>query len=201
MIDKTYHMEKAKDFCHANDCYIHTEMRNGKMPETILCGDFHAIMWGIVAEINRIGEKIGADWHTTLGMINALRHYGYEEATRGIDKSDTPVIDGEDWQEQWKEAIRLEETKRANIEVANLKVDLKKAEKTISQLTNQLAYAKKEWERKETVLTQEKAELSKECKALENRMKAMEKASLDRFVRMDDKADREKQIWENVQGQ
>ena len=176
MIDKQYHKDKAMEFCGANSCYIHTEMKDGKYPETVLCGDFHALMWGVVAEVSRMSEKMGADWYTTLGMINALHNFGYDEITKGLDKSNMPTYEGTDYQEEMVKQIRLEETKRANIEVANLKVDVAKLEKENRNLTDRLALVKKESSKREETLRKEKLQISKECKELESRLREMEEA-------------------------
>lgn len=72
MIDKAKRMKEAGAFQGENDCYIHTEMKNGKGCATVLAGGGVAILHGICGEITRVSQISGATFEETLKAIREL---------------------------------------------------------------------------------------------------------------------------------
>lgn len=174
-MDKEFHMEEAKKFQRTDSCYIHTEMEDGKCPKTVMCGDVMGLLWGIVAELGRVSEITHLSFKDTVAWMLTVHKFGYPELRERFDRPDYKVYEGKDYEEEMIKQIRLEEEKRANIENANLKIDLKNAEKKIRQLENQLRLVKENAEKESNALKADKLKLSKECNELEARMKEMEK--------------------------
>lgn len=129
-MDKKLIKELAESFVREGDCFIHTEMKNGKRPETVLSGDLLGIAWGIAAEINRLSELAKTTFDETTQLILLMHHNtGYKNA-RDMLGGEYKEIQGEDWQENWK----AEETKRIEREVKNKDVDIANLNKKVKTL-------------------------------------------------------------------
>ena len=173
-------MREAAEVSRANCGFIHVEVVDG-VPQQIISGDFHAILFGVVGVVNRIAELTHQDFTETLSAVMAAKSFGnYENMMNelGVDKENNPPekIDGEDWQTEWMEQTRLEAEKAANIEVAKLKVQLAKTQKEAQSLAEQLRLVKNKAEKDRESSADKLQKLTKECQALESRMKEMETA-------------------------
>lgn len=173
-------MREAAEVSRANCGFIHVEIVDG-VPQQIISGDFHAILFGVVGVVNRIAEITHQDFIETLSAVMAAKSFGsYDNMMNemGVDKGykNPETIPGEDWQAEWMEQTRLEAEKAANIEVAKLKIQLAKTQKEAQSLAEQLRLVKNKAEKDRTNAAEEKRKITKECQALEARMKEMETA-------------------------
>lgn len=146
-MDKKLIKELAKDFVREGDCFIHTEMKNGKQPETVLSGDLLGVAWGIAAEINRLSELTQTTFDETAQLIVMMHHEtGYKNAWDMLG-GEYKEIQGEDWQENWKaeETKRIErEVKNKDVDIANLKKKVKSLESIIRSQKENIEATRKE---------------------------------------------------------
>lgn len=175
-------MKEAAEISRDNCGYIHAEIVNGQS-EQIISGDIHAVIYGVMAIVRRLSELSGQSFKDTLTAVAVVGALGsYEEYINalGVEKKEYETIEGEDWQEEWEKQTRLELEKAANIENAKLKVDLAKSEKLAKSLEDQLKMVKQNAEKAQQKADKRIRELTKECQALEARMKEMENAIIVR---------------------
>lgn len=175
MFDKMYHLKKSASFSQRGDCYIHTEMKGGKHPQTVLCGDLQAMLWGICAEINRIGELSGTGFDETVSAVMAMKRIGFETARKECGEEMPRITPPEE------KAIResnKREADRANTKAHELEIELATTKAQIDKLNAQKKFIKQQAEERERQLMKEKQALSREITGLEARLREMEKQAL-----------------------
>lgn len=169
MKDKAYHINAAKEFQGEGSCYIHTEMKNGRNCETVLCGDMIAMLHGIGAEINRLSELTHTTFEDTLVAVNASFKIGLENAMEIMKGEDRKVVEGHDWEEEWKAEKEKELSKQANLANLALKAKLKELEEDNISVHNQMEILKKKHKAEIKERDNRIQELTKELIDLEHR--------------------------------
>lgn len=164
MIDRAYHKNAAKEFQEEGSCYIHTEMKNGKGCETLICGDMIAMLHGIGAEIGRLSELTHTTFEETLAAVNTVFKIGPENAMEAIKDGERKAIEGHDWAEEFlaqkEKAIR----KQANFANMTLKAKMKEMEEDNISVHNQM----------ETLKKKHKAEIRERDTRIQNLTKELE---------------------------
>ena len=182
-MDKERHMKEAEEFIGVGSCYIHSEMKNHSAPKLLIAGDFIAMMWSVVGMINRIAYKTGHTFEQTATMIFMMPKHGYETISKDVykdvkDIKDIPFIEGEDWMETWKEEKEKEIKREANLDNVALAFNLAELEKRNTSLNNQIVDIQKEHKKILKAKDEQILKLTKECMALEHRMKEMEQHTI-----------------------
>jgi hypothetical protein len=176
-MDKNYHMKESANFCEEGSCYIHTEMKNGKKPMTVLCGDFLAMLWGVNAELYRIGELTNTDYAHAWSLARIIEEQGYQNVRNELykDGSKAKFVPGHDVEEEWK-AEKEEELKRqANVANVMLMAEMEELRKRNTSLNNQMVDIKKNCEKTIKYKDNQIKELTKELNALEHRFDELSK--------------------------
>ena len=179
-MDKERLMKEAAEFIGVGSCYIHAEMKNHKAPQILIGGDILSMMWTVGGIIKRIAEKTGHTFEDTCGMIFNIPKFGYDEITKAVykDNIEFRYIEGEDWQEKWKAEKEKEIKREANLDNISLAFNLSEMEKRCTSLNNQLVDLKKDYTKNLKAKDDQIKNLTKECQALEHRMKEMEQHTL-----------------------
>ena len=156
------HKEKAEKFQKENSAYVHTEMKDCKSPETIICGDFIAMLFCIEAEINRLSELTNTTFEQTLSVLAMNHKIGKDnviDLTKGFDKKKVKGSFEIMREEVEKELKRNDDKLEKSIE------ELKKELKSEKEATK-MQKVKKEKAEKEHF--REKEKLQKEILRLEH---------------------------------
>lgn len=173
-MDKERLVKEAENFGKPGDGYIHSEMKNGKNPQLILSGDFLSIMWQVCGIINRIAERTGTTFEETASVTFSMPRVGYKNIKDELKNVPNKVIEGEDWQEEYKKAV----TKKANENNMTLAFKIAECEKHNTSLNNQLVDAKKGYEKNLRAKNTEIDKLNKQILKLEHRLKEMESLNM-----------------------
>ena len=181
-MDKERLMLEANNFVGDGFGYIHSEMKNGKQPKLILCGDTIAILWQVCGIINRISEITGTTFYETASLTFNLPGTGYrktKELLKEVNKNqEMKVYVGEDWNEQWKKDQTKKIQREASLESIGLALSVKELETRNASLNNQLIDLKKDHAKVIKAKDEQIQKLTKECQALEHRMKEMEQHTI-----------------------
>lgn len=164
-------LDESASFKNSGDAYIHSEMRNGKKPETILAGDILGMLWLVRAELARISQLTGTSFEDTVAAMVTMDHLGgYKGVKRALDKHapELPLkrIEGNN---------PFAENDRLKIELASQKAAVKEAEKEAISARNIATQVKKDCEAKLKVKDQKIIELTKECDKLNKECDALTK--------------------------
>lgn len=178
MIDKKRALEEAKEYCADGCGYILSVMKDGKAPELCIAGDMLALMWQTVALVERIAYKTSHSFDETFMAILSMKSVGYEEVNSKFKDAEIKYVEGEDWQEKWKEETKKKIKQEANIDNITLALNLAELEKRNTSLNNQLVDLKKDYSNKLKAKDDQIKALTKECMALEHRMKEMEEHTI-----------------------
>lgn len=161
------HKEKSAQFQSDGSAYVHTEMKDGKTPQTILCGDFMAMLWCIQAEINRISELTNTSFGQTLSII--AMNYKLGKDNVDILTKDMPSKSVKGSFAEMEDAIR-KEVQRKDSKLED-KIDKLKSELKSAKSANDILKVKLEKQEKEHFLELQKKEkkimaLDHECDRL-----------------------------------
>lgn len=178
MIDKERVKRESAEFCTEGSGYIHSEMKDGKTPELVIAGDMLGIMWQTVALIDRIAYKTNHSFEETAMAIFSMKSVGYESVNTKYKNAETKYVEGEDWQEKWKEETEKKIKQEANLDNITLALNLAELEKRNTSLNNQLVDLKKDYSKKLKAKDDQIKAITKECLALEHRMKEMEQQTI-----------------------
>lgn len=155
--------KESADFCKEGDAYIHTEMKCGKSPQTVLCGDIMGMLWCVGGELHRISEITHTSFDDCLNMTAVLHEEGYKAIRKKAGDEPFKQFETEDWYKKAKDKAE----KEANIKAHNLEVDiknLKESIKTLEKINKNLAVEK---QRASEQHTKDVAELNKKIRKLE----------------------------------
>ncbi len=177
-MDKDTLREYARQFCGQDCGIIHCEMMNGKHPEIMIGGDTVSIMWLIDGVINRLSEISGVPFEETAMTILSLTELGYDNVQNVRKKEKPRYYVSEDWQERAKKDIEKDVKREVASESITLALNLAEMEKRNTSLNNQLVDLKKEYTKNLKTKDEQIKALTKECQALEHRMKEMEQHTL-----------------------
>lgn len=175
-MDKERLKEEAKEFIGEGSSFVHCEMKNGKNPQIVIAGDFLGILWICTGIIRRVAELTGTTYEQTAEMVGAMPFLGGYGTLRNELKKDGGkyrFIEGEDWQEKWKEQKEKEIKAEAHSDNISLAFNLAQMEKRNTSLNNQLVDLKKDYHKKLKAKDEEIKALNKEILALEHRIKEM----------------------------
>lgn len=178
MIDKERIKRESAEFCTEGSGYIHSEMKDGKTPELVIAGDMLAMMWQTVALIDRIAYKTGHTYEETAMAIFSMKSVGYDAVSSKQKDVEVKHIEGEDWQEDWKKETEKKIKQEANLDNITLALNLAELEKRNTSLNNQLVDLKKDYSKNLKAKDDQIKAITKECLALEHRMKEMEQQTI-----------------------
>lgn len=178
MIDKARVMKESAEYCNEGSGYIYSVMKDGKTPELVIAGDMLAIMWQTVALIDRVAYKTNHSFEETAMAIFSMKSVGYESVNSKYKDAETKYVEGEDWQEKWKEETEKKIKQEANLDNITLALNMAELEKRNTSLNNQLVDLKKDYAKNLKAKDDQIKALTKECMALEHRMKEMEEQTI-----------------------
>lgn len=177
-MDKDRLKQEAYKFSGENMGFIHSEMEKDRRPELMISGDFISLMHMTSGIIRRISELTGNPYEMTANLVVTMPYVGYENIREKIKGEKFSYKEGYDWQESWKTEKTKEIQREAQSDNIALAFNLAEMEKRNTSLNNQLVDLKKEYARNLKAKDDQIKALSKECKALEHRMKEMEEHSI-----------------------
>ena len=177
-MDKDRLKAEALRFSAENMGYIHCEMEKGNRPELVLAGDFLAMMYMTSGIIKRLSEITNHTYEETANLVVTMPYVGYENIREKLKGEKFKFKEGHDWQDEWKAEKEKEIKREANLDNISLAFNLSEMEKRNTLLNNQLVDLKKEYTKNLKTKDEQIKALSKECKALEHRMKEMEEHSI-----------------------
>lgn len=73
MLDNDYIKKQAKLFCRSDDCYIHSERKDGGEYETCITGGTRAIVLGIISIIDKVCDLSGRRFMDILDEIRLIK--------------------------------------------------------------------------------------------------------------------------------
>jgi len=73
MLDNKFITQQAVQFHRSDDCYIHTEKKDGGKYETCIAGGTRAITLGIIKIIERLAEFSGRRFDDILDEIKLIK--------------------------------------------------------------------------------------------------------------------------------
>lgn len=167
MTDRDLLKNMALPFKNEGDCFIHTEMRNGRNCETVICGDLQAIMWGIKAELTRWAEKTGCPYMDAIGILASLGYYSTFGAVAGYEGEVKPL------NAEYEKDVKEKAQKKAEKEAAS------RYAQTIAEYDNELTLLKMQ-------VTQMKAQHERELLTKDRKIKALSKDNLALEHRIDE---------------
>lgn len=173
-MDKRQAKENASKFVGTDMAYIQTEIKRGQTPETILSGDYLTIIYGIVAELNRMSELMGTTFGDVMTICGMVKEIGYKEVRKFMEDNtdaDFTLRQGEDWQEEWKaeqQVVLDRQLRNKDIEIDRLKKEIKRLEISVQIHKGNTENARKELKEKEQAFAKELKEKEVRIRALMN---------------------------------
>lgn len=181
-MDKDRIMQEASEFVNEGDGYIHSEMKNGKSPKLVISGDMLGILWQVCGIINRVSEITGTSFNETASLAFSLPSMGYRKVSQMRKESskngEMKYYVGEDWNEKWKKEQLKKIQRESSLECLSMAVNLKEMESRNASLNNQIVDLKKDHAKVIKAKDEQIQALTKECQALEHRMKEMEQHTI-----------------------
>lgn len=180
-MDKERLMNEAKEFNKEGYGYRHSEMKDGKAPRLVMCGDTFSVMWMVCGIINRLAEITKNPFNETAYVIMQLHQTGYQNVKSMLKGTPYKTFEGENFEEKWKAEKEKEIRREVASDSITLALNLTEMQKKNTSLNNQLVDLKKDYTKKLKTKDDEIKKLNKEILALEHRMKEMEEQRLFPF--------------------
>ena len=173
---------ESSEFVSEGFGYLHSEMKNGKAPRLVMSGDIIANLWQVCGIIQRVAEITGTTFYETASLCFAMPSTGYRKVNQMVKQADKnpemKVYVGEDWNEQWKKDQTKKIKREAGLESIGLALNFRELETRNASLNNQLIDLKKDHAKVIKAKDEQIQKLTKECQALEHRMKEMEQHTI-----------------------